>query len=301
MLRINGNGDVVVGVQQVRPPVLLEYDKDTNLKNVYLENTSRQFDRTHSKGTLAYVDRCTAFEDGSADGHWCALVVDRHQSMKLYRDPDLTRGIAVDAPLEATQQGPRPRVRQPIMLTQAARKTDAGRYMLELYAKRRPTRAFWVEAVSSERKVVLAQQWVVPTPPGASACRWAWNMRWKTWRFVPGLITPKTSAWTTWPWSRTSRWRIAPDVPTCVHRWSGMVVQSAQADRLAAAQPSPTSPAQSSDAGAPSPASRATAAPARLKRISCGDCNAMPTVAMRCSSAKNSWLRTPYESRGLLT
>ncbi|EGD17383.1 hypothetical protein XGA_3983, partial [Xanthomonas hortorum ATCC 19865] len=90
------------GVQQVRPPVLLEYDEDTNLKTVYLENTSRQFDRTHTEGTLAYVDRCTAFEDGSADG---ALVVDRQQSMKLYRDQDLTRGIAVDAPLDAS---PRP-------------------------------------------------------------------------------------------------------------------------------------------------------------------------------------------------
>ncbi|EGD20961.1 hypothetical protein, partial [Xanthomonas hortorum] len=141
-------------------------DEDTNLKTVYLENTSRQFDRTHTEGTLAYVDRCTAFEDGSADGDWCALVVDRQQSMKLYRDQDLTRGIAVDAPLDASQQGPRPRVRQPIMLTQTARKTEAGRYMLELYAKRRPTRAFWVEAVSSERKVVLAQQWVVPDAAG---------------------------------------------------------------------------------------------------------------------------------------
>ncbi|EGD17173.1 hypothetical protein XGA_4243 [Xanthomonas hortorum ATCC 19865] len=74
----------------------------------------------------------------------------------IARSQDLTRGIAVDAPLDASQQGPRPRVRQPIMLTQTARKTEAGRYMLELYAKRRPTRAFWVEAVSSERKVVLA-------------------------------------------------------------------------------------------------------------------------------------------------
>ena len=86
---------------------------------MYLENTSRQFDRTHSDGTLAYVDRCTAFEDGSADGDWCALVVDRNQHMKLYRDPDLTRGITVDAPLDVTPQAPRPRVRQPIMLTQA--------------------------------------------------------------------------------------------------------------------------------------------------------------------------------------
>ncbi|EGD20383.1 hypothetical protein XGA_0954, partial [Xanthomonas hortorum ATCC 19865] len=91
-----------------------------NLKTVYLENTSRQFDRTHTEGTLAYVDRCTAFEDGSADGDWCALVVDRQQSMKLYRDQDLTRGIAVDAPLDASQQGPRPRVRQPIRPRPAA-------------------------------------------------------------------------------------------------------------------------------------------------------------------------------------
>ncbi|EGD19574.1 hypothetical protein XGA_1739, partial [Xanthomonas hortorum ATCC 19865] len=139
------------GVQRVRPPVLLEYDEDTNLKTVYLENTSRQFDRTHTEGTLAYVDRCTAFEDGSADGDWCALVVDRQQSMKLYRDQDLTRGIAVDAPLDASQQGPRPRVRQPIMLTQTARKTEAGRYMLELYAKRPPTPAGWKRCHPSAR------------------------------------------------------------------------------------------------------------------------------------------------------
>ncbi|KAB7768613.1 phosphoglycerol transferase I [Xanthomonas maliensis] len=166
LLRVNGNGDVVVGVQQVRPPVLLEYDDDSNLQTVYLENTSRQFDRSPSKGTLAYVDRCTAFEDGSADGDWCALVVDAEQRMKLYRDPDLTRGIAIDAPLPPAAAGPRPRVRQPIMLTQAARRTEAGRYMLEVSARRRPTRAFWIEAVSSGRKVVLAQQWVVPDASG---------------------------------------------------------------------------------------------------------------------------------------
>ncbi|EGD21126.1 hypothetical protein XGA_0186 [Xanthomonas hortorum ATCC 19865] len=100
--------------------------------------------------------------------------------MKLYRDQDLTRGIA-------SQQGPRPRVRQPIMLTQTARKTEAGRYMLELYAKRRPTRAFWVEAVSSERKVVLAQRW----------------------------ITPKTSAWTIWHWSRKRLSQTAPELRRC--------------------------------------------------------------------------------------
>ncbi|EGD18026.1 hypothetical protein XGA_3354 [Xanthomonas hortorum ATCC 19865] len=90
-------------------------------------------------------------------------MVDRQQSMKLYRDQDLTRGIAVDAPLDASQQGPRPRVRQPIMLTQTARKTEAGRYMLELYAKRRPTRAFWVWCWPSNG-------WC-PMRRDASACR----------------------------------------------------------------------------------------------------------------------------------
>ncbi|EGD20044.1 hypothetical protein XGA_1288, partial [Xanthomonas hortorum ATCC 19865] len=149
-----------------RPPVLLEYDEDTNLKTVYLENTSRQFDRTHTEGTLAYVDR-------------------------------------VDAPLDASQQGPRPRVRQPIMLTQTARKTEAGRYMLELYAKRRPTRAFWVEAVSSERKVVLAQQWVVPDAAGR--IRMPVGLEHAVGKSAPGWITPKTSAWTMWHWSRMRR------------------------------------------------------------------------------------------------
>lgn len=157
---------LMVGVQQVKPPVLLEYDHEWELKSVYLENTSRQFDQAGSKNTLAYVDRCTAFEDGSADGDWCALLVDRSNGMKLYRDADLKHGISVDTPLHGQLAGPRPKIRQPIMLTRGGRKADPGHYLLEMYAKRLPARAFWVEAVSSGRQVVLAQQWVTPDATG---------------------------------------------------------------------------------------------------------------------------------------
>ncbi len=164
-LRIDGDDQVVVGLQHVQPPVLLEYDKDWGLKSVYLENTSRQFDDADPDNTLAYVDRCTAFEDGSADGDWCALLVNRDNGIKLYRDNDLRVGIAVDAPLDAFQ-GPRPSVRQAHMITQKGRRTRAGQYMLQLVASTRPDRGFWIEAVSSQRKVVLAQRWVQPDANG---------------------------------------------------------------------------------------------------------------------------------------
>jgi len=164
-LKIDGDDQVVVGLQHVQPPVLLEYDKDWGLKSVYLENTSRQFDDADPDNTLAYVDRCTAFEDGSADGDWCALLVNRDNGIKLYRDNDLRAGIAVDAPLDAFQ-GPRPSVRQAHMITQKGRRTRAGQYMLQLVASTRPDRGFWIEAVSSQRKVVLAQQWVQPDADG---------------------------------------------------------------------------------------------------------------------------------------
>jgi phosphoglycerol transferase len=166
MLRIDGGGQVLVGVQQVKPPVLLEYDKRWNLKSVYLENTSRKFDSTQPKNTYAYVDRCTAFEDSSADGEWCALLVNRDGGIKLYHDAQLKQGIAVDAPLNDKLQGPMPRVRQPIMLTRESRRTEPGQYVLDMYAKHLPARPFWVEAVASGRNVVLAQQWVQPDADG---------------------------------------------------------------------------------------------------------------------------------------
>lgn len=158
MLRLEEE-QVLVGVQKVQPPVLLEYDAQWALQSVYLENTSRKFDEADPNHRLAYVDRCTAFEDGSAEGDWCALLVDSDKGMRLYRDAQLRRGIAVDAPLEPFH-GPRPSVRQSRMISRQAQHTGPGQYVLELYASQRPERAFWVEAVSSQRKVVVAQQWV---------------------------------------------------------------------------------------------------------------------------------------------
>jgi len=164
MLRLDDD-QVLVGVQKVQPPVLLEYDEQWELKSMYLENTSRKFEEADPHHRLAYVDRCTAFEDGSADGQWCALMVDSKQGMRLYRDDQLRRGIAVDAQLESSH-AQRPSVRQSRMISRQPRHTSPGQYMLELYAAQLPQRAFWVEAVSSKRKVVVAQQWVQPDADG---------------------------------------------------------------------------------------------------------------------------------------
>ena len=164
-LRIDEENQVVIGLQHVQPPVLLEYDKQWDLKSVYLENTSKQFDLADPDNTLAYVDRCTAFEDGSADGDWCAMLVNRDKGIKLYRDDQLREGFAVDAPLDPFN-GPRPSIRQAHMITQKGRRTRAGQYMLQFVAKQSPDRGFWIEAVSSKRKVVVAQQWVQPDAEG---------------------------------------------------------------------------------------------------------------------------------------
>lgn len=164
-LRIDDDNQVVIGLQHVQPPVLLEYDKQFDLKSVYLENTSKQFDDADPANTLAYVDRCTAFEDGSADGDWCAMLVNRDKGIKLYRDDALRTGFAVDGPLEPFN-GPRPSIRQAHMITQKGRRTRAGQYMLQFVAKQSPDRGFWIEAVSSQRKVVVAQQWVQPDAEG---------------------------------------------------------------------------------------------------------------------------------------
>jgi len=164
-LRIDDDNQVVIGLQHVQPPVLLEYDRQWDLKSVYLENTSKQFDLADPANTLAYVDRCTAFEDGSADGDWCAMLVNRDKGIKLYRDDQLRQGFAVDAPLDPFN-GPRPSIRQAHMITQKGRRTRAGQYMLQLVAKQSPDRGFWIEAVSSKRKVVVAQQWVQPDAEG---------------------------------------------------------------------------------------------------------------------------------------
>ena len=164
-LRIDDDNQVVIGLQHVQPPVLLEYDKHWDLKSVYLENTSKQFDLADPSNTLAYVDRCTAFEDGSADGDWCAMLVNQDKGIKLFRDDQLRGGVAVDGPLDPFN-GPRPSIRQAHMITQKGRRTRAGQYMVQLVTKQSPDRGFWIEAVSSQRKVVVAQQWVQPDAEG---------------------------------------------------------------------------------------------------------------------------------------
>ena len=52
------------------------------------------------------------------------------------------------------------------MITQKGRRTRAGQYMVQLVTKQSPDRGFWIEAVSSQRKVVVAQQWVQPDAEG---------------------------------------------------------------------------------------------------------------------------------------
>ena len=164
-LRMDEDERVVIGSQQVKPPVLLEYDKQWNIKAVYLENTSRQFERTNRRNTLAYVDRCTAFEDGSVDGDWCALLVDRHNGRRLVHDADLKRGIEVGAGIGQVADNSA-RVRQSFMITRKAEKANPGHYILQVWARQQPTRPFWIEAISAKGKVVMAQQWVQPDASG---------------------------------------------------------------------------------------------------------------------------------------
>lgn len=159
-------GQVVVGVQQVKPPVLLEYDKSWDLQSVYLENTARTFDKANPRNAFVYVDRCTAFEDVSVEGEWCALMLDRDNRTRFFRNQELLRGVAVDATPDGKLAGSRPRIRQPIMLARVGRKATPGQYMLDVSARRRPQRAFWMEAVSTRGNTVLAQQWVIPDASG---------------------------------------------------------------------------------------------------------------------------------------
>jgi phosphoglycerol transferase len=184
-LKIDGDDQVVVGLQHVQPPVLLEYDKDWGLKSVYLENTSRQFDDADPDNTLAYVDRCTAFEDGSADGDWCALLVNRDNGIKLYRDNDLRGGIAVDAPLDAFQ-GPRPSVRQAHMITQKGRRTVPASTCCSWWRARARI------AASGSRRCPRSARWCWPSsgcspmPTARSTCRSGWTTKWMIWRSARG-------------------------------------------------------------------------------------------------------------------
>lgn len=155
---------IVVGVQEVRPPVLLDYDAQWNLKNITLEDTPRQFRRASPENTLAYVDRCTAFDNDSPDSGWCALLVNNARDARLYRSSELAHGVRVDAPLQRLA-GTRLEPRQPVMVGSALRQTAPGRYQVTLNTRHRPSHAFWVEAMDGQGKV-LAQHWALPDPTG---------------------------------------------------------------------------------------------------------------------------------------
>ncbi|WCE06176.1 phosphoglycerol transferase I [Pseudoxanthomonas sp. JBR18] len=155
---------IVVGVQEVRPPVLLDYDAQWNLKNITLEDTPRRFRKSSPENTLAYVDRCTAFDNDSPDSGWCALLVNNARDARLYRSSELAHGVRVDAPLQRLA-GTRLAPRQPVMVGSALRQTAPGSYQITLSTSHRPNHAFWIEAMDSEGKV-LAQHWALPDPTG---------------------------------------------------------------------------------------------------------------------------------------
>ncbi|TMN19648.1 phosphoglycerol transferase I [Pseudoxanthomonas sp. X-1] len=155
---------LVVGVQELRPPVLLDYDSGWNLKNITLEDTPRRFRKASPENTLAYVDRCTAFDNDSPDSGWCALLINNARDARLYRSGELAHGVRVDAPLQR-MAGARLEPRQPVMVGSALRQTAPGHYQVTLTTSHRPSHAFWIEAMDAQGKV-LAQHWALPDPSG---------------------------------------------------------------------------------------------------------------------------------------
>jgi phosphoglycerol transferase len=155
---------VMVGVQEVRPPVLLDYDKGWRLAGITLEDVPRRFQAATPKNTLAYVDRCTAFDDESPDTGWCAMLVNHEQKARLYRAEDLAAGVRVDNPLQRWD-GMRQQLRQPVMLGDAIRGTRPGQYEVKLSAIQQPLQPFWIEAITAQGEL-LGQYRVFPDREG---------------------------------------------------------------------------------------------------------------------------------------
>ncbi len=155
---------VRVGVQEVRPPVLLHYDAQWNLDGIDLEDVPNRFLKGGPGNTVAYVDRCTAFDDDAPEHGWCALVTNRDKGVRLYGSAELGRGVRVDAPLPPAG-AQRLRLRQPVMLGDAIRNTAAGQYEVTLRTRQQPVHPFWIEAISMDGDL-LAQQLVVPDATG---------------------------------------------------------------------------------------------------------------------------------------
>lgn len=153
------DGQLRLGLQHVKPPVMIEYDADWGLGAITMEDAPRQFGIDDPANVRAYVDRCTAFDGGALRGEWCALLVDAGNNMKLFAGADLERGVRVDAPLDASA-GPRPRPRRAVWLG-AESAVVAGEYQLRLHPREWPSHAFWLEAVASDGQVVL-REWIDP-------------------------------------------------------------------------------------------------------------------------------------------
>ncbi|WP_202844411.1 phosphoglycerol transferase I [Luteimonas saliphila] len=157
-LRVDGD-QVRIGLQHVKPPVMIEYDADWGLGSITMEDAPRQFGIDDPANVRAYVDRCTAFDDSTLRGEWCALLVDADDNRKLFAGADLQRGVRVDAKLEVAT-GPRPRPRRAVWLG-AESAVVSGEYQLRLRPREWPSHAFWLEAVASDGRVV-AREWIRP-------------------------------------------------------------------------------------------------------------------------------------------
>jgi phosphoglycerol transferase len=163
VLRVD-NDRIRVGVQEMRPPVLLDYDAHWNLKGIDLEDVPRRFRGASPENTLAYVDRCTAFDDDAPESGWCALMVNSASGARLYNSTELRQGVRVDAPLQQLP-GMRQQLRQPVMLGAAIRDTKPGQYKVTLRTRQQPGHPYWIEVVSAQGEL-LAQHLVLPDSSG---------------------------------------------------------------------------------------------------------------------------------------
>ncbi|MFT4196594.1 MAG: phosphoglycerol transferase I [Pseudoxanthomonas sp.] len=155
---------VLVGEQEVRPPVLLDYDRRWQLTGITLEDVPHRFRQARPSHALAYIDRCTAFDDDAPQAGWCAMVVDAARGARLYRNDELAAGVRVDAPRVAGADA-RDGLRQPVMLGQAIRGTRPGRYEVRVKTWNKPAHPFWIEAVSAQGQL-LGQQRIEPDAHG---------------------------------------------------------------------------------------------------------------------------------------
>lgn len=164
-LRLDQDARVAVGSQRIEPPVLLRYDDAWNLSSITLEDWPALQALQASDGSpLAYVQRCTAFEDADRQGEWCALLVDARHGARLVDDAELRRGVRVDQ----TAGRPAPygaSARIPITVANRIEQPGSGDFLLDLWAGQHPDGPFWVEAVSEDGRV-LATEWVTPDPSG---------------------------------------------------------------------------------------------------------------------------------------